>query len=90
MAALVERPPVGSDSGAWFWSVRRHGGAGGDDSACDVEAYDCGVTLDGWEAVVALVVVDWIECDGFDFDEEVVRTWGRSWAVGNFEDSCCF
>jgi len=39
---------------------------------------------DGGHAVVSLVVVYWVEGDGFDFDEEVVGTWGGGWAV--FDD----
>lgn len=42
---------------------------------------------EGGEAHVALVIVDWIEGDGFDVDEEVVGGWGWGWAVDDFEDS---
>ena len=77
----------GRDAGARFGRVRGHGGAGGDDGACDVGADYRRVVVEGREAVVALVVVDWIEGDGFDFEEEVVGTWGGGRAVGDLEDA---
>lgn len=43
--------------------------------------------VEGREAVVALVVVDWIEGDGFDFEEEIVGAWGGGRAVGDLEDA---
>ena len=43
--------------------------------------------VQGREAFVALVVVDWVERDGFDLDEEVVGTWGWGGAVFDLEGS---
>ena len=39
----------------------------------------------GGEAGVALVMVDWIEGDGFHFDEDLGVPWGWGWAVGDFK-----
>ena len=44
----------------------------------------------GREAHVTLVVVDWIEGDGFDFDEEVVGTWGWRRTLVDFEEPGSF
>lgn len=83
-ALLVERGRKGGDPGARLEIVGGYGGAGGEDGACDVGAKDCGVGGDE-EAVVALVAVDGVESDGFDFDEELVGAWGWGGAVGDFE-----
>jgi hypothetical protein len=74
----------GRHAGPWFGSVRGDRGAGTEDGARDVGAEDCRVVGDGGHAVVSLVVVYWVEGDGFDFDEEVVGTWGGGWSV--FDD----
>lgn len=72
----------GSDAGAWLGCVGGYGGTGGEDSAGDVGAWDRGVGGD-CEAVVAHVMVDWVEGDGFHGDEELVGTGGGGWAVAD-------
>ena len=75
----------GCDTGARFGSVGGHGGARGEDGAGDVRAGDCWIGGDG-EAVVALVIVDWVECDRFYSDDKFGGTGVRGWAVGDFGD----
>lgn len=74
----------GGDAGAGFWRGGGDGGAGGEDGAGDVAADDGGVG-EGGDTVVALVVVDVVEGDGFDGDEEFGRAGGGGCAVGDDE-----
>ena len=81
---LEESGRKGGDAGAGFGGVGGDGGAGREDGAGDVGAEHGGVGGDE-EAVVALVVVHWVEGDRVDGDEELMGAGGGGGAVGEFE-----